>query len=191
LIQVRLKVSFYIFEKKTIKNLEFGEIKNGNNIKDKSSNELTQSEMHEVKNIIEKALDKLYTEDLFLISASVNERSIAFRLGLYIEQLKNENTVFKNYHLDSKYNKNKDKFKKTPAKPNGAIPDLILHKRGNNWNNLMIIEIKRPNNYRGRNQDIQKLIDFTNKQGNYKYEIGIFIILGHTRERVKLNYYIN
>jgi len=163
-------------------------------MKNKNKMTLTQDQIDELKKIIDKALDELYNEEPSLISSKVNERSIAFRLGIYIETLKNnskENKEYKYYDLDVEYNKNQDDFKKVPSKPNGAIPDLILHKRGNNWNNLLIIEIKRPKNYTGRNDDREKLKDFTNRKGDYIYGLGVFIILGNSRDSVKLEYFIN
>ena len=107
-----------------------------------------------------------------------------------MECLKNDNTDFKDYDLDAEYNKNEGDFKRTLSKPNGAMPDLILHKRGNNWNNLLIIEIKRPKKYNGRASDRQKLKDFTNKKDVYQYGLGVFIILGTTKNKVKLEYYL-
>ncbi len=151
---------------------------------------LSPEKINELKRLVTQALDKLYQKDFELIKKSVGERSIAFRLGVIMECLKNDNTDFKGYDLDTEYNKNKDEFKKTPSKPNGAMPDLILHKRGNNWNNLLIIEVKRPKKYSGRTSDRQKLKDFTNKKGVYRYGLGIFIILGTTRGKVKLEYYL-
>lgn len=152
---------------------------------------LTDNQIQELKKIIEQALDQLYMENPSLITSNVNERSIAFRLGLYIENLKNKPKEYKHYDLDVEFNKNQDEFKKIPSKPNGAIPDLILHKRGNNWNNLLIMEIKRPKNYKDRNSDRQKLKDFTDHCGAYQYGLGVFVILGLNRNTVSLEYYMN
>jgi hypothetical protein len=49
-------------------------------------------------------------------------------------------------------------------------PDIIIHKRGSNNNNLVVFEIKKNVNSR---RDYKKLKDFTCESCDYKYKLGI------------------
>jgi hypothetical protein len=73
--------------------------------------------------------------------------------------------------------------KKTENFPDGTYPDILLHKRGSNEHNLLIIEFKTwwsPDNSR----DLIKLKDFTRPDGKYKYKCGLSIILGKDKATI-------
>jgi hypothetical protein len=127
--------------------------------------------------IIIMALEKLYREDAYLISHNVSERSIVFRFGIYLQELANENDMLKGYNIDVEYNRNFNDPKRLKGKKNGAVPDLIIHKRGTNEDNLLIIEFK-PHWHNGEEaiqSDINKLRAFC--CGEYYYKNALFIIL--------------
>ena len=125
--------------------------------------------------ILEKACKKIYKEDRYLINNRVSERAIVFRLGIYIQRLMNRDAELKLYNLDNEYNRNGQDSKRMPGFENGTYPDLIIHKRGSNINNKIIIECKT-----WWNDDIyidmQKLREFINIRGKYKFKYGISII---------------
>lgn len=125
--------------------------------------------------ILEKACKKIYKEDRDLINNRVSERAIVFRLGIYIQRLMSRDTELKFYNLDNEYNRNGQDLKRIPGFENGTLPDLIIHKRGSNKDNKVIFECKT-----WRNNDIyadmQKLREFINIRGKYKFKYGISII---------------
>ena len=136
-------------------------------------NQVGQSEigkiprMYSAKEIILKlnrALGLLYKNDAFLLKEDVNERSISHKLAEYLQK------SFMDYDVDCEYNWQMDNFKdknnknvsfnreeekfypksdEDKIKDNNAhmvYPDIIIHKRGNNYHNLLIIEIKKSSN---------------------------------------------
>ena len=145
--------------------------------------------MSEWLNCVDDALNKLYAEQVYLITNEVHERSIVFWFGVYLnDELKN--SEYKNFNLDFEYNKNHSNPKKTTNFPKGTYPDLILHKRGSNKDNILMIEFKTwwdDDNVK----DINKLKDFTNQDGEYRYKIGYSIILNKSRKDCKITKVIN
>ena len=85
-------------------------------------------------------------------------------------------TKYKKYNLDFEYNKNLDDVKRTKIFSNGTYPDLILHKRGSNDGNILVLEFKTWwNNNSNSNKDIEKLEDFVNQDGKYRYKFAGFV----------------
>ncbi len=135
--------------------------------------------------IIEKACKKIYKEDRYLINNHVNERAIVFRLGIYIQRLMSRDAELKFYNLDNEYNRNGRDSKRIPGFENGTYPDLIIHKRGSNMNNKIIIECKTDWND-DTYMDIRKLREFINIRGKYKYKYGISIIFRRNTTEVRI-----
>ena len=80
--------------------------------------------------------------------------------------------------VDVEYNKNGIDTKRTLRRPNGVRPDVIIHARGHNQLNVLVVEIKGWWNGQPREDDIIKLEDLTNQQEEYKYGLGVFLDLG-------------
>ena len=133
--------------------------------------------------MVNAALDDLYQYDSYLITHNLHEQSITFRFALYLHRRLSE-SQFSEYNLDLEYNKNGNDLKIVRSKQNGARPDLILHKRGNNENNILIIEFKKYH-YR-RNDDSQKIKDFMDDRDQFRFRYGAFIVLGQYRDTVKI-----
>lgn len=142
---------------------------------------LNQYRIRQLHSLTREALNRLYLEDNSLLNRSGLEQSIAFRFGIYFHSLINFHSLIKDTQwlsrldLDMEYNKNGNDSKRTPSKPNGARPDFILHSRGNNENNVLIIEFKGWWDKRQRVDDRKKLLDFTNPEGGYAYGLGILV----------------
>lgn len=119
-----------------------------------------------------KALEKLYEKDGELLKIEASERSIAFRLGIYLDEL------FRNTDLivDCEYNREGDIPKELRGK--NIYPDLIVHKRKIHEGNRMILEIKsgERNNNKRFNNDKEKLEAFTEEKP-YEYKIGAHIFI--------------
>ena len=133
--------------------------------------------------------------DIWLISKDLSERSISFRLGYYLQ---NE---FPRYFVDCEYNGNPDdpnnrkriniirdellKLNLVRDAENdeniirSVFPDIIIHERGTNANNIAIIEVKKSTNRTPYDYDYDyiKLQQYTidNAINGLCYKVGIFL----------------
>jgi len=138
----------------------------------------------ELLELVNDALGTLYANDLYLIENQVHERSIVFRFCYYLQPLLQGNG-YTHYNLDVEYNKNHLDIKRTTNFLHGTYPDVILHQRGSNQHNLLLIEFKPwwdPDTQR----DIRKIKDFTNPNDQYRYALGISVLFGRDRRNVDL-----
>ena len=138
-----------------------------------------------LEKVITQALDELYTRDYYLLEHKLHERSIVFRYAHYLQNIIDCYEEFKDYNLDLEYNRNGNNPKHIPIRDNGAIPDLIIHKRGSNKDNLLIIEFKTYWDTEV-DDDYKKLSCFVNPRGKYRYTVGLSIIFGRERESVRI-----
>lgn len=150
---------------------------------------LNQEQKQELKSIVDSAVAQLYTETESLIQREGLERSITFRLGIYLNDLFRNTIWLSNFDFDIEYNKNGLNSKRTPRRPNGVQPDIILHRRRSNNENVMVIEIKGWWDRRTRDDDRVKLEDFTHQDGEYKYGLGVFLDFG--KEACVKQYFVN
>ena len=141
--------------------------------------------------LLDSALDELYAKDRYLLEHYVHERTIVFRFGHYLQNLMDATGEFQDFNLDFEYNRNGRQPKRIPANPrNGAFPDLIIHQRGSNQCNLLIMEFKPPwNTY--TDDDCKKLQQFVNPRGNYHYLCGQSILLGRTRQATTIKTFLH
>jgi hypothetical protein len=140
-------------------------------------------EKEEIEHKVIIALGILFKKDSFLLEKDVNERSISHKLAEYLQE------QFPDYDVDCEYNWQTDdleershkkqlvftkeeealfypKTDKDKIRDNNAhtvYPDIIVHKRGHNENNLLIIEIKKSSNSDEKAKEKDKL-----KLGKYK-----------------------
>jgi hypothetical protein len=143
-----------------------------------------------IEKLIDTALCKLYYNDKYLIvhkpckktsratRGHVSERAIVFRFCIYLQELAYQSEDFKDYHIDSEYNRNLDAKKSLPNPQwaNGVYPDLIIHKRGNNDSNLLVVEFKAWwSNASLEENDRKKLMSFKREPYNYPYALFIKI----------------
>lgn len=123
-----------------------------------------------------RALYKMYRNDSSLIENKCCERSIVFRLGLYLaERLKRSGL-----DVDCEYNKEGENPKSLPQQKHN-FPDIIVHKRMCSESNLLIVEVKTFNNSKtnGLEQDRGKLIGFTQDE-RYRYKWGVHVYIAPT-----------
>jgi hypothetical protein len=135
--------------------------------------------------IIHEALQKLYKNDSYLIQhfnqngrdAHVGERAIAFRFGIYLREIATSDDRLKNYDIDSEYNRCMDDPKYRTDTNSPSSPDLIIHRRGTNDDNLAIIEIKPYWSIKSKiDDDKEKLESFL--KSPYKYTNALLLIIG-------------
>lgn len=149
--------------------------------------------LYQIKRRIDIAINLLRVNDNYLLKNDVNERSITHKLAVYLEQ-----TLGKEYDVDCEYNRNIDDplnrkmidgYFRTEdfAESRGVYPDIIVHKRGRNDFNLLIIEVKKSTSRESGEFDIRKLECYTNtfQNRNFSYQYGAFIKLYTAQEKYK------
>lgn len=152
----------------------------------------------QVQALLKAALDMLYKHDRYLIDNSpyrverngshhVGERSIVFRLAHYMQNIMDKDEIFQNYVLDCEYNRNGIHTKTLPSFPNGVYPDVIIHNRGNNINNLLIMEVKTYWN-RDNDQDLCKIREFIEGSGEYCFSFGVSLIIEKHKKNIQMNF---
>jgi len=114
--------------------------------------------MGRVRDVVNRALDDLCERDRHLLDPDVNikERSITHRLGMYLQRYFGDR-----WDIDCEYNRNLDgnnikRLPPPPSTPDQAAdwtdtkgrtiyPDIIVHQRGVNTHNLLVVEVKKQN----------------------------------------------
>jgi len=140
-------------------------------------------------NNLKLGLDMLYENDQYLISIEgghhVSERSIAHKLGCCLSNLINE------YNVDCEFNRNLDAVKKIGK--DDVIPDIVIHKRGSNKDNLVVIEVKPWWNRKKEDfiNDENKLLYLTDSNYQYKYKYGLSLIIKLNREDTEVKIFID
>jgi hypothetical protein len=145
----------------------------------------SNQEITELKELLNKALQRLYENDMSLIERRANERAITFRFGIYFEELV-KNSSFKELNVDAEYNRNGEGTKSTDSKPHGTHPDILLHERETNNKNKLVLEFKgRWNKDKCGACDKKKLMEFTSKNQGYRYVLGAWVLLEQDKPVVK------
>lgn len=117
---------------------------------------------------LKQTLVSLYEKDQYLFNKDVHERTITSRFAHYLE-----NTwFFWNYQVDCEYNRNWQRPK--VCNKTHRYPDIIVHVRSKNTDNLLIIEAKKLPSTIGKNEDIEKIKCFM-KSEEYNYKFGCFL----------------
>lgn len=132
------------------------------------------------------ALTALIAKDGYLLQIDANERSIAHRFAMHLQE------QMPKLHVDCEYNRDGIDPKRiqhfhldqssddTEAKT--VFPDVIAHIRDSNTNYL-IIEIKKTTNTVSRNIDIAKLRGYRKDLG-YQFALFIELIAGEVNAGV-------
>jgi hypothetical protein len=141
---------------------------------------------------LQNAINSVYQEDRFLLRFAEGDRAgleqaFVFRIGIHLSNMLN-GTPYAALDLDSEYNKNHGKAKTSRRFPNGLRPDLIIHRRDSNEENILVAEFKGWWN-NDIADDIRKLEDLTDPIDNYRYLLGVFVQIG--RNEAVFRYFIN
>jgi DNA-directed RNA polymerase specialized sigma54-like protein len=145
-----------------------------------------------VKHKVATALNRLRSQDSFLIEANTNERTISHKLAEYLQE------EFPDWDVDCEYNRHMDDIKKVELPKNGAswndteartvFPDIIVHKRNTDKSNLLVIEVKKASNPGSRQFDKNKLIALTKEP--YRYRFGLFLEFSMNSKNDSLEWYV-
>ena len=132
---------------------------------------VTKVEM--LKSLLVEAVAKLYANDFALFLVRGLENACVVRVIYYMQEMLNNDPRFRewrHYNLDFEYNKSAVGLKVINARSKYIKPDLILHVRGTDVYNLMVIEFKKGQNT--SNNDIEKLRALTGDCCYYRYILG-------------------
>ena len=128
----------------------------------------------EVQQAVISALERVIEEDRDLLRFDVNERSITHCLGMYLQE-----AVSDPWDVDVEYNRigeEDDVTKRLPeemlqGETQGTVyPDVIIHQRGSEEDNLLVIEAKKSGN--SSDGDRQKIRAY---QQHLDYDYGLFV----------------
>ena len=138
----------------------------------------------EVRHKIEKALQLLYRNDLFLITNCTNEKSITHKLAEYIHRL------FPEWHVDCEYNRRGEENPKDIPGKKTTYPDIIIHRR-NTKDNLLIIEAKTIHSQdHSDKEDKEKITQYINDT-RYRYQFGLWICFYDDLTETQLDWFEN
>ena len=133
----------------------------------------------EVRERLERALLRLLEGDRYLLENDLSERCIAARLAMYLSK------EFEQHDVDVEYNRAGDVAKRLHGLPDEcyrrrnrqieapvAVPDIIVHHRGFDGPNLLVIEMKKTSNPAGMDCDRLRLHAF---RGQLGYSFGALL----------------
>jgi len=129
-----------------------------------------------VLRLLKLSLKKLIEKDNELIDRNLKEEAINHKLAMYLEKYFNASNLEglignPTISVDIEYNKNGDRCKYTSIDSNRRmIPDILIHERGENDNNLVAIECKKV--YLNK-KDKEKLKGYKKEPYCYKHSIAI------------------
>lgn len=135
-------------------------------------------------------IDRAYTNDFKPVykiihkkklkaSFHAGERTIVFRLALYLNEIIESEFSKDKFVIDIEYNR---KFYE-PKKLKGhlIIPDLIIHQRISH-ENLLVVECKGWwDDNKEHIKDIEKLKHMTSNDYDFKYQLGLFIMFDKSK----------
>jgi hypothetical protein len=131
---------------------------------------------------LNRAIDKFVEDDKHLLAADASERSMSHRIAVYLEQ------EMPGYDVDCEYNRDGFDVKRlqlvqglTSADNDEAVtvfPDIIVHRRGNNDHNLLVVEMKKAAEGTDIAFDLHKLRAFRRE---LKYTWAVHLIIGRAR----------
>ncbi len=152
--------------------------------------------IHELKTKINKALDILYENDIFLIKEGLGERCINHRFAIYLEEQDFGEGYFVDCEYDKSHGNGETNLKKISSERGNSI-DIIITKRDKNPDNdLVCFEVKKWSNIDldGIKKDRKNLKILTGGEissGNsfFCYDYGVYIIFGESREHSIIEIY--
>lgn len=124
-----------------------------------------------VKRRVKAALAMLFARDGKLLEYAAGERAVVAKLASYLSPL------FRSYDVDVEYNRHglDKKMLDLPSDCRGGgrkrvFPDIIVHRRGHDEANLLVIEVKKVTNTEPRTCDRAK-IEAMKREFGYKWGV--------------------
>jgi hypothetical protein len=136
-----------------------------------------------IRSALESAIGEVIAKEAALLQINAGEQAIAHHLANYLRQ-----ALQSQLNVDVEYNKHRTGRKvlllPTKGDPSGiqqqtiVRPDIIVHRRGDDEANLLVIEVKKPS--QDLERDRQKLYAFKDQLG---YQYAAHVILGRLDEK--------
>jgi hypothetical protein len=134
-------------------------------------------ERGDVRGRLDAALQRLAADDAHLFTHNLGERCIAVRLAMYLQE------EFPEHKVDAEYNRAGDTPKRLglPEYCEGyrnergeslVVPDVIVHRRGPEGPNVLVLELKKTSNPFSRDCDRARIHAF---REHLHYEFGALI----------------
>lgn len=150
--------------------------------------------LNSLLSILNSSVQELYEKDKDLLLRDETplegmERSCAFRIGHYLCNNLIQDEALAGYHVDMEYNKKGDQpkiIKDRRRKDRRRRPDLIVHRRSVDDDNLLVVEFKHGLGHDTSN-DKDKLKGFTCESGEYKYKLGVLVELNISEKKSELD----
>ena len=146
--------------------------------------------------LLEDSLKQLVAQDIYLLERNLHERTITHKLAEILQPL------FPEWNVDCEYNRDGHDSKrvKIDSDPipdaqldagSNVFPDIIIHHRGNNEYNLLIIEAKKRHNFNGCIDDYdRKKIEAFKADLHYRCGAAITFFVGEVEgERIEIFFY--
>jgi hypothetical protein len=129
-----------------------------------------------IKEVVRECVKMLSEKDGEIIANTIGERTIAHRLAVYLEGRFGELSVDVEYNRAGVIPKRLMRYLECGL----VMPDIVVHKRLCDDENLLVIEMKKQDNKdrRDRKKDAGKLEAFTHKRespDDYGYQLGLFL----------------
>lgn len=137
----------------------------------------------EARLALSTALERVIEDDTDLLKYDVNERSITHRLAVYLEEevggewnvdveynREGEDEVSKSISMEHLKSKISDDVDPEDLDAKTVYPDVIVHNRGERYENLLVIEAKKSG--RSGEYDREKLTAYKEE---LRYEHGVFV----------------
>jgi hypothetical protein len=132
---------------------------------------------NDVRGRLDAALARLVHDDGYLFANNLGERCIAARLAMHLQH------EFPEHHVDAEYNRDGDIPKHLGLEDDCAnyvdengdslvVPDIIVHRRGVEGPNILVLEVKKTTNPAPRECDSARIHAFCEQ---YDYEFAALI----------------
>jgi len=129
----------------------------------------------DIRRRFEKALNQLLSDDIDLLERNAAERAIGGRLAAHLAVL------FPEHNVDVEYDRHglEPQAVELPPYCRGGgrkrvIPDIVVHQRGIDDENLLVVELKKETNRESRDCDRAKLHALRDQ---LRYQAAVFIDL--------------
>lgn len=131
----------------------------------------------DVEDRLARAMQQFMNEDSYLLEKNLSERCIASRLAMHLQR------QFPDHKADAEYNR-KGRTPKRLGVPEECandfdddgnalvVPDVIVHQRGEDGPNILVLELKKANNPEGMDCDRTRVVAFRN---DLHYQFGALI----------------
>lgn len=134
-------------------------------------------ERDDVRRRLDAAVARLVRDDGYLLANNLGERCIAARLAMYLQR------EFPEHSVDAEYNRDADTPKRLDLHEDCAnyrnehgeslvVPDVIVHRRGPEGPNILVMEVKKTSNPVPRDCDRARIHAF---RAQYGYEFAALI----------------